>query len=437
MNRAEKERRERQQRMLAREQGLPPPESTVQTKKTGGKPAVPPKARRAAPRTGAQSNARPLSPILRRRQRRRKLVLAALVIAAALFVAGVTGLLGAGAQLLRDWTDSVYLYIDRSGGTWPANTGIQNPLRVEELAGGFVELGSEDVAVYSAYGSKVRTVQHGYARPALAVGNTRFVVYNRAGTEFRVQSRTANLYTGTAENGILLCAMSGNGSLAVVTGADRYAAAVQIYDASYRKVYSWSLTQSDGTPVALDFAGDNRRFAAGTISAHNGQLHTTVYFMNITNSGVTASYTADTGSLILGLHWLGVNRVLAVLDGYAALLDAETGAELARLDYGGAAIEDYAVGGKAVALLLAGRGENTLTVLDHTLQTLGTASVGGAASVSCTDTQLYLIEGYAVSGYNFDATMNWEQTLTARPLAVLDAAETLIFSGTTAAVLDG
>ena len=41
---------------------------------------------------------------------------------------------------------------------------------------------------YSAYGAKIRTIQPGYARPALAVGNTRFVLYNRAGKELTVQS---------------------------------------------------------------------------------------------------------------------------------------------------------------------------------------------------------------------------------------------------------
>lgn len=62
------------------------------------------------------------------------------------------------------------------------------------LAGGFVEMDNEDVAVYSAYGAKIRTIQPGYARPALAVGNTRFVLYNRAGKELTVQSRTRQLY---------------------------------------------------------------------------------------------------------------------------------------------------------------------------------------------------------------------------------------------------
>lgn len=82
--------------------------------------------------------------------------------------------------------DSLSLYFNRSDGGWPVNTGISEPTQIAELAGGFVELDSEDVVVYSAYGAKVRSFQPGYARPVMAVGGTHFVVYNRAGSELQV-----------------------------------------------------------------------------------------------------------------------------------------------------------------------------------------------------------------------------------------------------------
>ena len=46
-------------------------------------------------------------------------------------------------------------------------TGIGQLYQVEKLAGGFVELGEKDVVLASASGLKLRTIQHGYARPAL------------------------------------------------------------------------------------------------------------------------------------------------------------------------------------------------------------------------------------------------------------------------------
>src|SRR5699024_8905017 len=125
-------------------------------------------------------------------------------------------------------------------GGWPVSTGIETPTRVETLAGGFVEMDAEDVAVYSAYGSEVRTIQPGYARPAISVGNTRFVLYDRAGTELRVESRTRTLHTITTEQGIMLCSLSANGTLAVVTESDRYVAELQVLDPTrYRTVFTW------------------------------------------------------------------------------------------------------------------------------------------------------------------------------------------------------
>ena len=94
------------------------------------------------PRLG---NTRPFSPILRRRARRRRLFLVALLLALLVALAWVTGVLGASLSSMGDVMDSVSLYFRRSGG-WPAATGIEEPTRVEELAGGFVELDKEDVA---------------------------------------------------------------------------------------------------------------------------------------------------------------------------------------------------------------------------------------------------------------------------------------------------
>ena len=91
-------------------------------------------------------------------------------------------------------------------------------------------------------------------RPALAVGNTRFVLYNRAGKELTVQSRTRQLYAKSFNNAIMLCEMAQNGTLAVVTESDRYAAEVMVYDASFSgDPFTWKLTSTDGTPIAIVF----------------------------------------------------------------------------------------------------------------------------------------------------------------------------------------
>ena len=385
-----------------------------------------------APRTG---NTRPFSPILRRRARRRRIMLVVLLLALLLAAASVTGVLGASLSSLGDTLDSVALYFQRGGG-WPAETGIQEPTRIEELAGGFVELDGEDVAIYSAYGTQVRTLQPGYTRPALAVGNTRFVLYDRSGTSLQVESRTRTLYTKTFTNAIMLCAMSQNGSLGVVTESDRYAAELQVFSPTMRSTYSWKMTQDQGTPLAMSFASDNRRFAVGTVAARNGQMACTVFMMDTAKSETGPAYTADEGSLLLQLHWLSSDRVLAIFDTYAAVLSASDGTETARYDFGGVSLQGASVNRRTTALLLSTHSGNELLVLNGDLQVVGQGDAGQAEGVACADTAVYLWGVNSVSCHELDGSERWTRELDSRPQAILVANQPLLFTAGRVEVLN-
>ena len=112
---------------------------------------------RTSEQPSAQSAARlkSLTPLYKQRQQRRLTVLIVIIIALALALTVVTGTLSASLALLGDAVDSASLYLNRTDGGWPTTTGITEPLQIEPLADGFVELGNEDVLVYSAYGSKI------------------------------------------------------------------------------------------------------------------------------------------------------------------------------------------------------------------------------------------------------------------------------------------
>ena len=464
MRAEDKERLARRQRMLARERGesLPEPEPertepkkperkakpAAQATKTIRKPDESREGEKTeetktisftprpegvrAPRTG---NTRPFSPILRRRARRRRIMLVVLLLALLLAAASVTGVLGASLSSLGDTLDSVALYFQRGGG-WPAETGIQEPTRIEELAGGFVELDGEDVAIYSAYGTQVRTLQPGYTRPALAVGNTRFVLYDRSGTSLQVESRTRTLYTKTFTNAIMLCAMSQNGSLGVVTESDRYAAELQVFSPTMRSTYSWKMTQDQGTPLAMSFASDNRRFAVGTVAARNGQMACTVFMMDTAKSETGPAYTADEGSLLLQLHWLSSDRVLAVFDTYAAVLSASDGTETARYDFGGVSLQGASVNRRTTALLLSTHSGNELLVLNGDLQVVGQGDAGQAEGVACADTAIYLWGVNSVSCHELDGSERWTRELDSRPQAILVANQPLLFTAGRVEVLN-
>lgn len=446
MNETEKQRQERRQRMLAREQGREwVPGDTQPGTDTGAGVRVPKKVRRSdtpdppeIPRPNPTvGHLKPLSPLLRRRKRRRRLLWAALIAAVLAAVLVLSGLMSGLGTALRDAADSAFLYLTRSGGAWPVSTGITAPTRAEALGGGFLLMDNEDVAVYSAYGAHVRTIQPGYGRPALAVGSKRFVLYNRAGTDLRVESRTDTVYTKTFEGELLLCALSDNGSLAAVTQTDRFPAVLQVLDPGGRAVITYSLAQEDGVPVTADFAPDNRRLAVGALAAENGQMQSLVYLLDTGKETLGTCYRADAGSEVLRVQWLAGNRVLAVCDSYLTILDAATGAETARYAYGGAVLRQAETAGRQMALLLAVRGGNTLVTLDENLVTLARVPTARSATIAAGESAVYVLDGDTVSCYSYDGVNEWQQSYGTRPQAVLPGDPPLLVASGTVEPLTG
>ena len=195
---------------------------------------------------------------VRNRRVRRTAVLLVLLTAVVLFA---TGIAGSSVAALKDLTDTARIAL-LPGSGWPQQTGVAELEQAAPLTGSFVELGDEGCVVWSRTGKKLNSIQSGYARPALAAGKTRFVLYNRSGNELRVESRTQNLYTKQLENSIFLCAMSDNGTLAVVTEDQTSMAKLLVYSPSMEQQLSWSMTSNDGTPLRMAFSPDSRKLAA-------------------------------------------------------------------------------------------------------------------------------------------------------------------------------
>ena len=195
---------------------------------------------------------------VRNRRIRRTAVLLVLLTAVVLFA---TGIAGSSVAALKDLTDTARIAL-LPGSGWPQQTGVAELEQMAPLTGSFVELGDEGCVVWSRTGIKLNSIQSGYARPALAAGKSRFVLYNRSVNELRVESRTQNLSTKQLENSIFLCAMSDNGTLAVVTEDQTSMAKLLVYSPSMEQQLSWSMTSNDGAPLRMAFSPASRKLAA-------------------------------------------------------------------------------------------------------------------------------------------------------------------------------
>lgn len=367
---------------------------------------------------------------VRNKRIRRTVALLVLLTAIVLFT---TGLVGSSVAAAKDFIDTTRIAL-LPGSGWPQQTGLSKLTEVESLTGSFVELGDEGCVVYSRSGKKLNSIQSGYARPALAVGRNRFVLYNRSGTELRVESRTQNLYTKQLENSIFLCALADNGNLAVVTEDQSAMAKLLIYNANMEQVLSWSMSSNDGTPLRMAFSPDSRKLAAAAVTASGGQMMTNLYLVNLAQGDPVS--IANQSGVPQWLGWTSASTILAVYDSRAVLYNAG-GGERAVYDFAGTTLKDISVdaGGNA-ALLLASGQVNQAVLLDKELNVQFGAAVPSANSIVRAGNLFYLLTDNAVECFQTSGEQQWVQSFAAKPQALLaDTKELLVFSGNTVQVL--
>ena len=363
---------------------------------------------------------------VRARRLRRTALIVAVLTAVVLFT---TGLVGSSVALVKDCVDTTRIAL-MPGPGWPQQTGVMEPTPVLPMTGGFVELGGDSCVVYSRTGTRLNSIQSGYGRPALAAGKTRFALYNRSGNELRVESRTQNLYTKKLENKIFLCAMSDNGTLAVVTDDVSSMAELLVYSPTMEQQLRWNMTSNDGTPLRMAFSPDSRRLAAAAVTAGGGQMQTNLYVVTLAQ-GDPVNVGSQSG-VPQWVGWLSGTTLLAVYDSRAILYNA-AGGERARYEFGGGTLRDVSVDSAGnVALLLASGQVCQLVTLDKELNVQYSGNVTTSNKVVRRGELVYLLTDSTVESLTSAGEYQWSQSLTARPQALLaDAKQTLVFCGNT------
>ena len=363
---------------------------------------------------------------VRARRLRRTALIVAVLTAVVLFT---TGLVGSSVALVKDCVDTTRIAL-MPGPGWPQQTGVMEPTQVLPMTGGFVELGGDSCVVYSRTGTRLNSIQSGYGRPALAAGKTRFVLYNRSGNELRVESRTQNLYTKKLENNIFLCAMSDNGTLAVVTDDVSSMAELLVYSPTMEQQLRWNMTSNDGTPLRMAFSPDSRRLAAAAVTAGGGQMQTNLYVVPLAQ-GDPVNVGSQSG-VPQWVGWLSGTTLLAVYDSRAILYNA-AGGERARYEFGGGTLRDVSVDSAGnVALLLASGQVCQLVALDKELNVQYSGNVTTSNKVVRRGELVCLLTDSTVESLTSAGEYQWSQSLTARPQALLaDAKQTLVFCGNT------
>lgn len=383
----------------------------------------------------AQSNVRRAAAAREERMRKRKhkrhvRLVAVLAVIAAGMLAYFTGLYGASLALLGDAVDSVTIALTPGKG-FPIPftlSGFQNAL---PLAGGFAAVGDKDLAIYSANGNEVRRIQHGYARASITAGSTRVCIYNRAGHELRVESRSRTLYEAKMEDPIQLCAMSPNGTLAVFTRGK-----LRVYDPMFEEIYGF---KTQDLPTAMAFADDNRHFAAGVPYADQGILGGKVYLMDTRRSEYITISSKE--GVPVRLQYLDGKKIMVIYDSFAAIYSTEDGTELSRYSYEGRTLQSIAFSEGRTPVLLFGDGVHSamteLIILDSDLKEIGRAKVNANANrVAAGREGAFVLTNNSVLSYALDGVFCGKVETQTKPLALVRGRKTFLLGHNQVSVLE-
>ena len=364
----------------------------------------------------------------RQRVRNRRIRRTALIVVAlTLVVLFTTGIVGSSVAMAKDWADTARILLFPGTG-WPQQTGVMEVKQLAAMNSSFVELGEEGCVVWSRTGTRLNSIQSGYARPALAAGKTRFVLYNRSGNELRVESRTQNLYSKTLENSIYLCAMSDTGTLAVATDSADSTARLTVYTPTMTEQLHWDMTGTQGTPVRMAFAADSRRLAVAAVTSSAGQLQANLFVLSLAQGDPVQLSSGDSVPQWLG--WLNNDTVLAVYENCAVVYGAD-GGERGRFDLGGGSLVSVSQDGANAALLLENGQVCTAVLLDKDLNVQYSGNVPAANQILRRGQNFYLLTDSGVECFAADGVYQWGQTLSVRPQALIAGKQLLVLCGNT------
>ena len=369
---------------------------------------------------------------VRTRRIRRTVIIVAVLTILVLFA---TGAVGSSIARAKDLVDTAVITLAPAPG-WPQQTGITDPDTVQQLSGAFVEMSGDSCAVYSMNGTRLNSIQSGYARPAIAAGKTRFVLYNRSGSELRVESRTQNLYTKTMDSTIYLCAVADAGQVAVVTDNADSAAALTVYNSSMQQQLVWNLTSEQGVPLRMAFSPDSRRLAAAAVTAVGGQLTTNLYALPLAQGDPVLLSTENSVPQWMG--WLSNGFLLVIYENRAVLYNTTGGSigERASYDFGGSTLVSVSAENNGVALLLSNGQTSTAVMLDGELTVGYSGSVLSASQIiRAKNDGFYLLTDSTVERFNNVGEFQWSQPLSARPRALVEGRQILVFTGNTVQVI--
>lgn len=240
-------------------------------------------------------------------------IIALIILIIFLIILALSSFHIASMSSIRDGSKSFWSRLGPGDG-YPYQLNSSNVDGIGVLNGDIFVLENDKTMTLNTTAKEIKKVKHTYARPAMSISADRALVYDRAGTRYRVENRTDTIAQGklSSDELIITGAVGKKGNIAFGTLCNDATSRLVVINSTYKKrVFVWNCADYTITSVALS---DNGKYAAvSVIGSENAEEYSKVYIFDFDYA--EPLYEGEyLGNSLIAVHFTDNNDVAAVGD---------------------------------------------------------------------------------------------------------------------------
>jgi hypothetical protein len=209
-----------------------------------------------------------------------------------------------------------------AGAGFPVDTSGTNVIKTFTVGENLGVLTDAVYYLYAENGKQLLSAQHSFANPIVESSGRIFLIYDQGGNRLFVRARDKILFEKEFEYKIISADLSADGTLSVITSAQRYASQLHVFDSDYKEeIFTWS--SSDEYIVCASASEKTKTIAAAALSANeSGEIVSTVHIFT-TEAAVELAKKEFKGSSVLSLEFDNDGDIKVICDNVAAVLSKD------------------------------------------------------------------------------------------------------------------
>lgn len=290
------------------------------------------------------------------------------------------------------------IFLNVGKGGFPVNLPGSAAYDMGELGGNFYLLTDTYLYTYTGGGAEIKSIQHGFNRPASSSTDRRVLIYDKNGKDLKVYSKSEEIFAKTMDDAIVFSKMGAGDRSAVVTTSTRYSNYLYIFGGDGNQLFRWA--SPDEKIMGVCFSDNGKYVYVSVVGEANGELNCAVLCFDTTKKQ-NELWRASTGSAVSYSLEYADDGIYTVTERGAFLFDRETGVVKAQNDFSKQVTG--ICGSKALRVVLfhdsASNGV-TAVVYNENLEPSATLSLGEADSVDAEGQTLYVLKGNMLCAYD-------------------------------------